>query len=106
MNSYIYRQPLITDLEQQPQGRVLCFNPERILNGIQFHLTEERKACAVTPESFRDALDKLTARLHYATISADRWETMDNVQRLQWLLSVSKIAVQLSARGSAVLSTH
>jgi len=89
---------------EPPRGRVLCFNPQRIIEGIQFHLTEECKTCALTPDSRRNAIDNLASRIRFVTISTDEWEAMDNLRRLQWLLNVSHMTVHLTPRGSAILS--
>jgi hypothetical protein len=93
-------KPLRTD------GRVLSFDPVRLIQAIAFHLLDEGKAHAVSTESCRDVAMRLALRFDRLTIPADLWAAMDNPQRLHWLLDQSHVRVSVKSCGSAILSVH
>jgi hypothetical protein len=108
MFSFLRRPSVATDEVKatEPGTKVLCFDPATIVRAITFHLLDEGKAHCVNPQSSEAAIQKLCQRSILLAIPADRWATMENVQRLQWLLAQSRIVVKPASSGSAKLAVR
>ena len=108
MFSFLRRPKQVADQvkAQQSSTNVLSFDPSGIVRAIAFHLLDEGKAHAISPESSEAAVQKLSQRINRLTISADQWAAMENVQRLNWLLNRSHIVVRSASSGAAMLSVR
>lgn len=88
-----------------PSTGILHFDANRIVAGIRFHVTDAGLATGLTDDSVRRATTRLTRDATDLTIHRERWEAMDDRERLHWLLSESHTALSLAegAEGLAVL---
>lgn len=88
-----------------PSTGILHFDADRVVAGIRFHVTDAGLAAGLTDDSARRATTRLTRDAIDLTIHRERWEAMDDRERLHWLLSESHTALSLAegAEGLAVL---
>lgn len=83
--------------------QVLCFDPDRIVRAIRFHLLDGAGTPAVSAESCAESLARISAAGQRLTIRRARWAAMTDSERLHWLLERSRTAVRLRPDGVAVL---
>lgn len=94
-----------TDLTEET-GRLLEFEPRRIVQAIAFHLLERGGTDAIDPISCEAVIHRLQRRFNRLTIPAKRWAVMDNDARLRWLLERSRIIVTPMSSDAAALSVR
>lgn len=85
---------------------VLTFTPRRIVLAICFHLLEDKHVETMNAKSCQKIIDELAQRMATVAIVKSKWASMDNSQRLEWLLNQSRIQTQISDDGTAELSLH
>jgi hypothetical protein len=85
---------------------LLFFTPDRLVAGITFHLLENGIAISLDRNSSGAVLQKLGQRLQNLSISKAHWSSMDNFQRLQWLLNQSGIIVNFNPYGASTLDVR
>ena len=84
----------------------LCFEPERVLCGIVFHVIDEGLARDVSVESLKLALDRLRRRRIRPAIRRSAWVAMSNHDRLEWLLAASRTIPLVREDDVVVLSSR
>ncbi len=82
---------------------MLVFQPCTIVQGIVYHLLDEKIVTAVSPESLEEAVRKLSEQHQSLAISKPRWQAMANRQRLEWLVKHARITVEGHIDGTATL---
>ena len=93
---------------------VFQFRPGSVVQGIVYHLLDEKLAAKVSDDSVNRTVQRLSSRNVCPSIERNKWSTMTNRQRLDWLLAESRTvlfgrhrpgrhprAVEVRAGGSA-----
>lgn len=65
----------------------LRFDAVAAVRGIAFHLVDEKLGREVSPEAMETTIKRLSIKGVFYTIARERWMTMTNPQRLDWLLA-------------------
>ena len=106
MFSFLRRSNRATDdvNTSQLSTSMISFDPSSIVRAITFHLLDEGKARTINRQSTQAAVEMLSRRMSHLTISAEYWATMNNIQRLEWLLKQSHIVVTSASSRPARLS--
>jgi predicted Fe-S protein YdhL (DUF1289 family) len=89
-----------SDIDSQ---QILCFEPDRIVQAIRYHLLDGKAASAVCPESCAESLTRIGAWCQRLTIKRARWAAMSDSERLHWLLEHSRTGIRFRLDGVAVL---
>jgi hypothetical protein len=100
------KQPADELTATPPTREMLAFDAAGLVRAITYHLLDEHKVSAISAESSQAAVAKLSQRIGHITIAAHEWATMENVERLQWLLNQSHIVVRPTSYGIALLSVR
>jgi hypothetical protein len=73
------------------RSAVIDFDPDQLLRAICFHLVDEHHATRVTALSVQHTRDRLHRQKCHLMIARRRWESLNNKERLEWLLGKSQI---------------
>jgi hypothetical protein len=72
------------------KSAVIAFDPEQIVQAIRFHLLDDQHASRVSTLSLHQTRDRLRRGRVRAVIARRQWESLNNRERLEWLLTRSK----------------
>jgi hypothetical protein len=81
----------------------MSFTPAMAAAGIAFHLMDENLALVVEQESIQRTQSRLEGEKFCPTIKRELWETMDNRERLDWLMARSKTVIIMLPDGAVRL---
>lgn len=81
-----------TGVDVEPaDGRsaVIEFNAEQVVRAICFHLLDDQHAARVSALSIHHMRDRLRRQKLQIMIARRQWQTLNNKERLEWLLTKS-----------------
>jgi hypothetical protein len=82
---------------------MLCFEPHRVIQGIQYHILDGNVARSVSKSSCAQAESSLVQRGDQLTVLRRCWDEMTDARRLRWLLEQSHLSFTVGPDGLAVL---
>lgn len=86
------------ELDAAGSGRsaVIEFDGDQIIRAICFHLLDDHHAARITALSIHHMRDRLRRQKAHLMIARRQWETLNNKERLEWLLGKSRITAMYS----------
>lgn len=81
----------------------MSFTPAMAAVGIAFHIKDENLAIEVEEESIHRTQQRLEGEKFCPSIKRELWETMDNRERLDWLMARSKTVIIMLPDGAVRL---
>ena len=84
-------------------GSIISFDPERVIQGLIFHLLDDKYAERVSDASIRNARERMKKKDLRLAIARRTWEALSHRERFEWLLARSRTQVVYSGR-TAILS--
>lgn len=84
-------------------GTTINFDPDRIVQGLVFHLLDDKHADQISDASIRNARERMKKKEVRLAIMREIWEAMSHRERFEWLLARSRTQVIYSGR-TAILA--
>jgi hypothetical protein len=78
------------------RSAVIVFEADDALRAICFHLVDDHHAVRVTALSVQHTRDRLRRQKLQLMIARRQWETLNNKERLEWLLGKSHLQAMYS----------
>ena len=82
---------------------IINFDPERVVQGLVFHLLDDKHAERVSDASVRNARERLKKKDLRLAIARRTWEALSHRERFEWLLARSRTQIVYSGR-TAILA--
>ncbi|HSU65608.1 MAG TPA: hypothetical protein VLJ39_01935 [Tepidisphaeraceae bacterium] len=76
--------------EEPSKSSVITFNPDQVIRAICFHLLDDNHATKISALSIHHTRDRLRRQRVSLMIARRQWETLNNRERLEWLLGKSR----------------